>query len=403
MTRPARCCAIVIAAEAAPEHREQVDQRADSRSAGRARRRADRPRTRGSDRTTSRRRTPPASTRSPRRCARRWRRRAPGRAASARAAAYVRSGPGIGPVKVSPGTARSFSVTSLTEVPFRSVRSFVRMLGFLRPHLRGSVWSLVLSCLAIAGTVAIPLLLGAAVERDRATATATRCCRCRWRSSAPASCASRSPIPRRLISGKVSLGVEYDLRNRVYRHLQSLELGLLRPPADRPADVARDRRPAVRALLPRLRADLHPPEPAHDPARGGGDVRAAAVARRDHARARAARDPRGRALRPPLAPGAAGGAAADRGADRGGRGEHLRHPRREGVRARGGAPGALHAQGRPRVRPEHVLDPAARLLQPDDLVPAEPRARGGAAGRRPPGRATARSPWASSSPSTPTC
>ena len=38
------------------------------------------------------------------------------------------------------------------------------MLGFLRPHLRGSVWSLVLSCLAVAGTVAIPLLLGEAIN-----------------------------------------------------------------------------------------------------------------------------------------------------------------------------------------------------------------------------------------------
>ncbi len=32
-------------------------------------------------------------------------------------------------------------------------------------------------------------------------------------------------VPRRLIAGRVSLGVEYDLRNRLYRHLQSLELG----------------------------------------------------------------------------------------------------------------------------------------------------------------------------------
>ena len=32
-------------------------------------------------------------------------------------------------------------------------------------------------------------------------------------------------MSRRLISGRVSLGVEYDLRNRMYRHLQSLELG----------------------------------------------------------------------------------------------------------------------------------------------------------------------------------
>src|SRR3954454_2142718 len=32
-------------------------------------------------------------------------------------------------------------------------------------------------------------------------------------------------VVRRLVAGRVSLGVEYDLRNRIYRHLQSLELG----------------------------------------------------------------------------------------------------------------------------------------------------------------------------------
>src|SRR3712207_306695 len=32
-------------------------------------------------------------------------------------------------------------------------------------------------------------------------------------------------VPRRLVAGRVSLGVEFDLRNRMYAHLQSLELG----------------------------------------------------------------------------------------------------------------------------------------------------------------------------------
>src|SRR5205814_2082076 len=32
-------------------------------------------------------------------------------------------------------------------------------------------------------------------------------------------------VARRLIAGRVSLGVEYDLRNRMYAHLQALELG----------------------------------------------------------------------------------------------------------------------------------------------------------------------------------
>src|SRR5918997_5336905 len=31
-------------------------------------------------------------------------------------------------------------------------------------------------------------------------------------------------VARRLVAGRVSLGVEFDLRNRIYRHLQSLEL-----------------------------------------------------------------------------------------------------------------------------------------------------------------------------------
>src|SRR5918997_1403504 len=31
-------------------------------------------------------------------------------------------------------------------------------------------------------------------------------------------------VSRRLVAGRVSLGVEYDLRNRMYEHLQSLEL-----------------------------------------------------------------------------------------------------------------------------------------------------------------------------------
>ena len=98
------------------------------------------------------------------------------------------------------------------------------MLGFLRPHLRGSVWSLVLSCLAVAGTVAIPLLLGGAInaiedgDRDMVLPFALAIVGAGVLRLALA-------IPRRLISGHVSLGVEYDLRNRVYRHLQSLELG----------------------------------------------------------------------------------------------------------------------------------------------------------------------------------
>ena len=41
--------------------------------------------------------------------------------------------------------------------------------------------------------------------------------------------------------------------------------------------------------------------------------------------------------------------------------------------------------GQPGLRPERLLDPAAGLLQPDDRLPAQPRARGRPARRRPAG------------------
>ena len=104
------------------------------------------------------------------------------------------------------------------------MRSFYRVLGFLRPHLRASMISLLLSCLAVVGTVAIPLLLGAVVDavesqdRDALLPLALAIVGAGIARVALA-------VPRRLISGRVSLGVEYDVRNRLYRHLQSLELG----------------------------------------------------------------------------------------------------------------------------------------------------------------------------------
>ena len=98
------------------------------------------------------------------------------------------------------------------------------MLGFLRPYLRGALLSLLLSCLAIAGTVLIPLLIGAVVN---AIEDGNRSDVLPLSLAIVAAGVLRLAlsVPRRLIAGRVSLGVEYDLRNRMYRHLQSLELG----------------------------------------------------------------------------------------------------------------------------------------------------------------------------------
>jgi len=103
------------------------------------------------------------------------------------------------------------------------VRTFWRLLGFLRPYRRGVAASAVLAALAMAATVLIPLLTGRAVDAIRhghrhvltelaivvAVAGLLRL---------------GLTVTRRLVAGQVSLGVEYDLRRRLYERLQSLEL-----------------------------------------------------------------------------------------------------------------------------------------------------------------------------------
>jgi ABC-type multidrug transport system fused ATPase/permease subunit len=100
---------------------------------------------------------------------------------------------------------------------------FLRLLGFLRPHRAGVLWSLVLAAGAMGGTVAIPALTGAAVDAiqrgDRHDLTllglgVVGAGTVRWVLS----------VARRLVAGQVSLGVELDLRELLYGHLQALEL-----------------------------------------------------------------------------------------------------------------------------------------------------------------------------------
>ena len=148
---------------------------------------------------------------------------------------------------------------------------------------------------------------------------------------------------------------------------------LLRPSADRPADVARDRRPAVGPVLPRLRADLHRPIGGHDPAGRGRDVHPAAKPGGDLARTRAVRGADRLSLWAPLKTRHAGGPAADRRADRRHRGERLRGARRQGVRAGASPARPVRQHGPARVRPAVGRDPDPGLLQPDDQLPAEPR------------------------------
>ena len=103
------------------------------------------------------------------------------------------------------------------------VRSVTRLLGFLRPYRRGVIWSGVLAAAAIIATVAIPYISGVAVDaihdhhRGRLLELALLI-------AAAGVVRLGLSAGRRLVAGRVSLGVEYDLRNLLFRQLQSFEL-----------------------------------------------------------------------------------------------------------------------------------------------------------------------------------
>jgi ABC-type multidrug transport system fused ATPase/permease subunit len=104
------------------------------------------------------------------------------------------------------------------------VSTFWRLLGFLRPYRRAVIASLVFAWGAMVMTVGIPWLVGStvnAIEEHRRSAIL------------PLALAIVGAgilrlgltVVRRLIAGKVSVAVEFDLRARLYGHLQALELG----------------------------------------------------------------------------------------------------------------------------------------------------------------------------------
>jgi ABC-type multidrug transport system fused ATPase/permease subunit len=104
------------------------------------------------------------------------------------------------------------------------VTTFWRLLGFLRPYRRAVVGSLIFAWLAMGMTVLIPWLVGNAVDAiDKQQRPDLM----------PLAVAIVGAgvlrlgltVIRRLIAGKVSVAVEFDLRERIYSHLQALELG----------------------------------------------------------------------------------------------------------------------------------------------------------------------------------
>jgi ABC-type multidrug transport system fused ATPase/permease subunit len=102
------------------------------------------------------------------------------------------------------------------------MRTFWRLLGFLRPYRGGVIASFALAGAAMGTAVLIPYLVGRTVDEIRHGGEQL------WPLAlvvvAAALLRLAFSVVRRLVAGRVSLGVEYDLRNRIYSHLHSLEL-----------------------------------------------------------------------------------------------------------------------------------------------------------------------------------
>ena len=99
--------------------------------------------------------------------------------------------------------------------------TFRRLLGFLRPYRRQLVLSLVFASAAMGMTVLIPWLVGEAVDAIRSGERPDLLPLALAIIGAGVLRLGLTMI-RRLIAGRVSLGVEYDLRGRFYSHLQAL-------------------------------------------------------------------------------------------------------------------------------------------------------------------------------------
>ncbi|MFM9140559.1 MAG: ABC transporter ATP-binding protein [Solirubrobacterales bacterium] len=114
-------------------------------------------------------------------------------------------------------------MSTLDATPQSGLATFWRLLGFLRPYRRAVIASFAFATAAMAMTVAIPWLTGRAINQINEGDSADL--------KVLAGAVLLAGILRlgltfirRIVAGRVSLGVEYDLRAGMYRRLQSLEL-----------------------------------------------------------------------------------------------------------------------------------------------------------------------------------
>jgi ABC-type multidrug transport system fused ATPase/permease subunit len=103
------------------------------------------------------------------------------------------------------------------------MRVFRRLIGFLRPYRSGVIASFALAALAMGAGILIPALVGRTIDDIDSGGDSLWLLACAIAAAGLLRLAFS--VVRRLVAGRVSLGVEFDLRNRLYTHLQSLELG----------------------------------------------------------------------------------------------------------------------------------------------------------------------------------
>jgi ABC-type multidrug transport system fused ATPase/permease subunit len=102
--------------------------------------------------------------------------------------------------------------------------TYRRLLGFLRPYRRQLWGSLIFAWAAMGMTILIPWLVGRAVNAIEA-GNKPELLPLALAIVGASILRLGMTVVRRLVAGKVSLGVEFDLRQTFYQHLQRLELG----------------------------------------------------------------------------------------------------------------------------------------------------------------------------------
>ncbi|HZG35933.1 MAG TPA: ABC transporter ATP-binding protein [Gaiellaceae bacterium] len=112
---------------------------------------------------------------------------------------------------------------SQASVPYR--RTFLRLLGFLRPYRVSLAVSTVLAILSQGSAITILVLTGAVIDELGGDAERRRLTFLIGAILAVGLVKAALMVGRRFISGRQALGVEYDLRDGLYAHLVRLSFG----------------------------------------------------------------------------------------------------------------------------------------------------------------------------------